>query len=708
MDTLELTRRTLRRSAYVDLGDDKVDQVIGRLVLRRSFLFYFALENFLQEQHFAREALTVIGSAHRASEFLRLPGSADDGVLRVGAPSAFKCGDHGCRLSTLDLHPLHQVPFYRPSRESTIQCCRGVGGPLVPSQRLSQLEANDGDRQHDDSDDHLSTGSTTTSTAPVMCRKSEFERLRLVVFGHRLFPKIFFFLDCYVPTEMHALAIRSLVSRSSVAPGAHGYCDWDPAVLSDMVVFFWDCLQAFTVRLKHFYSSPEICGAKLSRKLKKSILRFSRVLLFHSISFWTVELLSQFGFDPSVLDGFSTMDSALFGASSYARVKSLRLLSLSFRQKSKIPKLLGPDFAALVDHHYRPVIEQLWRLHVDFLAIHEPEADMHLPQPLLGAADSSLCRGESPIDNPLTGLFEALVEFLPLAADRLRCDGTELKKRPRSWPDVGPTTESSTANKSKRRKKKKKKKNEESQPATNQEITLLDGEVTVSGGDVSAGAPSTSRGISSGISNGAEGTDVSPKADCQHTVSTSTSHPPSARRVSHYLSSSGERVLCPGCRDILFGFFSSRVDRGISPSQIGRNLWAGILLRRQSASSPSAHPPTSLSNTVTDAGTVPSDEQSPVRRLFPSGLSAGSQSPQSPQSPTHQSPQFPHSQSATPIDISQQHGRTHFPFSPSVSSDAEDSHHQHPSTTDVASSVKNIGHSQASTEVGSDGEYELH
>jgi hypothetical protein len=225
-------------------------------------------------------------------------------------------------------------------------------------------------------------------------------------------------------------------------------------------------------------------------------------------------------------------------------------------------------------------------------------------------------------------------------------------------------------------------------------ISLLEQASSVAGSDTvsapacTAGGNAGSRGAAESIAGRQHPMNTSPASHHSHPprVSLSTSH----ATIEHHRSASGERVLCAGCRDVLFAFFSARVDSGVSPSQIGRNLWARFRLRRRSSTATALPPSPSADSSEHSV------QPSPVRRLFVPDLSTAAHSP------SQHSPQFPHSETASPMD-SQQQEAARFPFSPSAPSDVEESHQNDRS----AGPAQRLGPASSSPEIGSDGEYEL-
>jgi hypothetical protein len=167
------------------------------------------------------------------------------------------------------------------------------------------------------------------------------------------------------------------------------------------------------------------------------------VLLYHSISYWTVSFLQRYGFNPKALLAFASIDGNVVGGSQYERIKSLRLLSMSLRMKSKVPKILGARFHAMVSEKYRPVINELWSLCKELVAVHDSDEWREMATPLSSAALRCFSVGCSPLSNPFPSIYEAILEFLPLAVDRIRKDVRETRKGyPASWPDSTPPASS--------------------------------------------------------------------------------------------------------------------------------------------------------------------------------------------------------------------------------------------------------------------------
>ena len=590
--------RLFSRTAYIDYLADKTDILYGRLVYRRVFLFRFVLENLRCATTESQQLLVDISSSFPTkvtvgaiARFLQVPG-IDTGSLNVRR-SLSATVKRESRLAKLDIVPLHTVPLFRPSRSSAVAGCQGSTDPPSASQRMSQFDSEDGDNndEEDTSQNHV---------APSV--NFDMEQMRLRAFSTPDLSSSWFFLDCFAPTALHAAHVsRFLLGAMPVpAPEAQPF-RWDSRAMQDMVIFFWDALHSLSSRVKHYYTDPSICGHKLTRKVKKVVYRVSRALLFQCISYWIVEFLQTYGFNPKALMPFSSIEANLFGDSAYEIIKTLRLLSLSFRMKSKVPKLFGSRFHAMVSEKVKPVLDELFNLCTEMVALHDSEEPLQDANPLISTAHNRLSVGVCPISNPFPSIYLAIVEFLPLAVDRVRRDVREIPKGyPVSWPDHTPPS-------SKRKNKDPPSQSEgpdeefaDAESCTNQppnatgmgNTFVLDeaGIADTSSFDDDVGRPET---YSAAPVPPARLMDTHVGQSVEERPHTPTS-PPSASKNKHVTHSTDEctntkRFICGDCKDSLYTFFSDGLEQGFTPGAIGLELWSKLRLRQEKKCHPASH-----------------------------------------------------------------------------------------------------------------------
>jgi hypothetical protein len=489
---------------------------------------------------------------------------------------------------------------------------------------LSQFEADDPD-DTDGPDGNVSAVDPhfENSTHPLPHSINfNMEQLRLRAFAIPTLRVAWMLLDCYAPTSMHAASLLRLLIGSTPSPVVESVpFQWDEPAMQDLVLFFWDSLQCLSAQLKHFYNDSTHCGTKPNRRTKRDVLRVSRILLFHSLPYWIVYFLQTYGFNPQTLGTFASIDSLLVGGSQYERIKTLRLLSLSLRMKSKVPKLLGGRFHAMVSDKFRPVITELFSLCMEMVTAHHE--DHAVPDMVRLASHAKHCfsRGETPLSNPFPMIYEAIVEFLPLAVDRARCDVREIRKGyPRSWPDSTPPPTT---------RKRRKAHADPPRPP-------LDDPGEVSDDDLhSQSATARSNRL---VLDDCEASDSTPsgvvraapaKQRQRHVPSpdcTGTAAPPLCSEVhrrhdacdsrdvgldeahSHHKDSDAsapKQRLCGDCKDLLHQFFVSGLQRGHSPGATGAYLWSILRKQRQNMSQPNS---TASSSSVSSSASI--DESS--------------------------------------------------------------------------------------------------
>jgi hypothetical protein len=606
LDLQTQTARLFSKTSHIDYLADKTDVLYGRLVYRRVYLFRFILENLRCATSDSQQLLLDITSSFpnkvtigAIAGFLQVPG-IDRGSLNVRR-SLSATVQHESRLAKLDIVPLHTVPLLRPSRSSAVAGCKGSTDPPAASQRMSQIASDDGDN-----------GEVNPSQDPVVPSiKFDMEQMRLRAFSTPALSSSWFFLDCYAPTALHAASVLAFLlgARPIPAPEALPF-RWDLGAMQEMVSFFWDALHSISARVKHFYADPSLCGHILTRKLKKVVYRVSRALLFQCISYWIVEFLQSYGFNPAALEPFSSIDANVFGESNYERIKTLRLLSLSLRMKSKVPKLFGSRFHAMVSEKVRPVLEELFRLCREMVSLHDSEDPIPDSAAICSTAHRRLSDGLSPLSNPFPSIYEAIVEFLPLAVDRARGDVREISKGyPVSWPDHTPP--------SIKRKNKGNHSNTEAPykrvavanvsrnfPTTSivmtnscglDEATRADRQSSTSSDESTGGRNHPPPGVSS---RRTESKQFSPSQIPQPRVINNhvgqiikefSHHPPSpasdiSNRPGNHSkveSTHSKNAICGDCKDCLYTFFSDGLNKGFTPGAIGLKLWSVLRLREE-------------------------------------------------------------------------------------------------------------------------------
>jgi hypothetical protein len=358
--------------------------------------------------------------------------------------------------------------------------------------------------------------------------------------------------------------------------------------MQEMVSFFWETLHSMSSRVKHFYADPSLCGHKLARKAKKVVYRLSRALLFQCISYWVVEFLQRYGINPAALEPFSSIDANVIGESHYDRIKTLRLLSLSLRMKSKVPKLFGNRFHAMVSQKVRPVLDQLFRLCTEMVSLHDADDSLQDATPLCSKAHKLLSDGLPPVTNPFPEIYEAIVEFLPLAVDRARKDVRELSKGyPASWPDHTPPPI--------KRKSKEHPSNTEStenvianaevlttsQPASEETANIF---VT----DQAVLANTRSK---RSCDDSCAGSNQPPNGLCARGKDSNQESCPKIRRPSVTSANvQSKRHICGECKDGLYTFFSDSINQGFTLGAIGLKLWT-VLRSREGRKHESASRP---------------------------------------------------------------------------------------------------------------------
>jgi hypothetical protein len=597
----------------VDPLTDKCDYIFGRLVYRRVFMFRFVLENLPSPGREAKQLLQDICSSFpmkvttdAVARFLQVPGY-DKGMLNVRR-SLSASVKHDERLGTLDLLPLHTLPLFRPSRSSIIAGCRGSSDPPTASQRMSQYDADVVNRSasadSDDSDppvidDEISNDEQHHANTPsnAECGASHppspslhfaMETLRLRAFSIPHLRVAWMVLDCYAPTSQHAASVLGLLLGGNRSPVSEAVIfQWDEPAMNDLILFFWDAFQCLSRQVKHFYSDASLCESVPSRKKKKLVLRLSRILLFHSVSYWTVSFLHTYGYNPQSLLAFSSIDAMLLGGSQYERIKTLRLLSLSLRMRSKVPKLLGGRFHAMVSEKFRPVLSELWSLCSEVVGIHDSDEFGQSAElrPLCVTAKGRLALGQAPLSNPFPPIYEAILEFLPLAVDHVRNDVREIRKGyPPSWPASTPPPTT-----------RKRKQATEANPPSR--AGNLDDASEAATGDMSI-APGPNQFIledslednarnSGDLSSTIIGLEqrsahvphnVAPIARCHGTDTAQrdarTALPsPERQRGGASLSGSPPPTMCSHCKDLLYQFLLQGRQKGYSPSSLGSHLW---------------------------------------------------------------------------------------------------------------------------------------
>jgi hypothetical protein len=445
------------------------------------------------------------------------------------------------------------------------------------------------------------------------------EQLRLRAFAIPTLRVAWMLLDCYAPTSMHAASLLRLLIGSTPSPVVESVpFQWDEPAMHDLVIFFWDSLQCLSAQLKHFYNDSTCCGTKPNRRTKRDVLRVSRIVLFHSLPYWIVSFLYTYGFNPQTLGTFASIDSLLVGGSQYERIKTLRLLSLSLRMKSKVPKLLGGRFHAMVSDKFRPVITELFSLCMEMVTAHHE--DHAVPQMVRLASHATHCfsRGETPLSNPFPGIYEAIVEFLPLAVDRVRCDVPEIRKGyPRSWPDSTPPPTT--------RKRRKADVDHPPRPPSDDPGEVSDHDLH------SHSATARSNHL---VLDECEACDLTPSGvvraaparQRQRNVAspdcTGTAAAPLSSEVHRRLDACESRHkdddasvpkqhLCFGCKALLRQFFVSGLQKGHSPGATGAYLWSILCKKQQqNMSQPDSTVSSSSVSSSSDSGVADSDDES--------------------------------------------------------------------------------------------------
>ena len=631
MDLQPFLEGLFLKSFNVDYLCYKADAIFGRIVYRRVFLFRFLLDNFRSPNSECRQLLLDICAffpskctASAIGRLLTVPGP-DKGILcfRSSLSSSVK---HDDRLRTLDFHPLHCVPLFRPSRTSTIAGCRGPAEPPIASQRMSQFEATEPeDAEAPHADDSAVDPNFENLDRPLPNSINfSMEQLRLRAFAIPTLRVAWMLLDCYAPTSMHAASLLRLLVGGTPSPVVELFpFQWDEPALHDLVIFFWDSLQCLSAQLKHYYNDSTRCGTKPNRRTKRDVLRVSRIVLFHSLPYWIISFLQTYGFNPQTLGTFSSIDSLLVGGLQYERIKTLRLLSLSLRMKSKVPKLLGGRFHAMVSDKFRPVISDLFSLCMEMVTAHDEDHAPPRMVPLSMHARGCFSSGETPLSNPFPWIYEAIVEFLPLAVDRARCDVREIRKGyPGSWPDSTPPPTT--------RKRRIADVDRPPGPPPDDPGEVSDNDLHSQSATV---PPRSNRFVldeCEASSSDSSPSVVVPCAPARHRQRTVSSpgftgaaspppcnglHPrrdgceshdvgldgPHSHHVDDYASVPKQRIghaedptfvpkqhICGVCKDLLYQFFLSGLQKGHSPGATGAYLWSILCKRHQNMSQPAS------------------------------------------------------------------------------------------------------------------------
>lgn len=596
--------RLFFRSAYVDPLGDKTDIVYGRLVYRRVFLFRFVLQNIRCANRASQQLLGEISASFPAKDtigaiarFLQVPG-VDKGTLNVRRSLGDTINKEH-RLDKIEILPLHTVPLLRPSRRCTIDSCRGSAESPEASQRMSQFDGgNDGEMKGDDDNDVdvISGEENGLHGRPATSINFSMEQLRLRAFSTPDLSMAWFFLDCYAPTAVHAASALGFVMGGQPSPVQEAApFRWDKSALQELVTFFWEALQSLSSQVKHFYSDPTQCGSKPNRKRKKLFYRLSRVMLFHSISYWTIAFLQSYGFNPKALMAFSNIEVNVAGESQYERIKTLRLLSLSLRMRSKVPKLFGDRFHAMVSEKFLPVLKEMWALCTEMVTMHDSEDYQQMATPLTSNVQRSLLVGLAPIFNPFPSIYEAIIEFLPLAVDRVRKDVREMRKGyPASWPECTPpssrkkkkgTVQSNTQNLETGREEEEVESDDPSAMGKSKNIMVLE-ELEAAGNSSDESCVERcghSVGINShGVGNTANGGERNNGDDTESAEEKShTSGENDDANESDQESTRTKGGMCSDCKDCLYTFYCEGMKKGYTADSIGIRLWEILRHREQ-------------------------------------------------------------------------------------------------------------------------------
>jgi len=450
-DTIRLCRRVMpmwreldrgnqlmsitRRLALIDPVEIKYNRIIGGLVCRRSGILHFLLRAVQSDKFDSRNVLTeVIGAAKRVRvddclrQMLVVPGSngLEFGVIRSSS------GSNKEECDKRELLPIHTIPFSRPSSRSTVASCRDNTKELQLSQRLSQTRNEDMEEDEDgEEDENGGTGGEAGQERAAERAAECMERNRLVVFSDTGLTSIFFFLDCFVPTEMHARRMERMLKSEKVERSM-----WTVGNTQELVTFFWDAMRFLSASMKHHYSDPKLCGERVSRRKKQHLWKITRVILFHSVSIWMAELMEEYGQFPVALEGYRPVIQSIVGSDADGRIVSLAVLSVAFRSRSKMPKQLGLGYAAMVQQKIRPLMEDLWSLAVDIIETHNVEREIDWRGESAAAMEARFREGTAPLESPFGRIWESTLEYLPRLVDRQRGDQREMKKgMPASFPN---------------------------------------------------------------------------------------------------------------------------------------------------------------------------------------------------------------------------------------------------------------------------------
>ena len=392
---------------------EKVKRYVALLKRRRPQVFTIILQQLYvvgkstKASADADEILSQISALHRK-------GSVIDRVTLFLQPPGVVSSKVG--QSTIELKPMHDIAFYRPSADSIVLNTMGPDdGVLTISQRWSQ--ENEEDIDHSDSE-----------------KRQAMEKLRLSIFSDVSLTSIWYFMDCFAQTPSQARSVHAVVislNATAFENRLNGRDEtlFDSGVMLDCVHFFWESYRFLGSMLKKhlagIVSSPR-------RKQKTIIMSLSRMLLFASLPDWIMSFLSNYGLSSTALRGLTSVQHRLLGNSTlYQKSPTLRLLSVCFRPKSKVPKVFCADF-------YSQVQDILTHLCSDILSLvhsvelrHADHDEAPLSVEVIEAcadAGDSFSSGHGFRSSVFPQLFECVLRELPHVVDGFRKDIKNLRK----------------------------------------------------------------------------------------------------------------------------------------------------------------------------------------------------------------------------------------------------------------------------------------
>lgn len=449
-----------------------------------------------------------------------------------------------------ELSGMHKIAFFRASRESTVAMGSHDGEPEL-TQRYSQTM---------ESEEEEEEGDSPTKTDSDF--RSGQERARLKIFSDLAFANMFFFLDCYAPTEGHAARAMQMMESRNVKRGS-----WSPTTTGEFVEFFWEAFGFLTSKMKRYYSDENQCGVSLKRQMKRQIRRLTNVLFFLSIPSWTAELVEASGTEPEVLESYRPVITGITG--NRGDGSPLRLLSVAFRPRSKVPKQLGAEYYVMVEAKISVVVREAFDLAMKLKEVHEvPEEQLdHALREEAEEMSQRLRDGGTVLSAPFLPIWEATLEYLPRLADSVRGDVTELRK---DLPDSFPRE---LIEEEKRRVRERKRKRETEKMKKKQGDSIEEEEAVEEMRQLAA-----ARARPDDIKDDSQGEETESRGG---ETAQGREENDDGREFLEQTSQDGKENwmanMCHTCVDAIRWHFEDMIAKGASTEQIGKRLWKDYL-----------------------------------------------------------------------------------------------------------------------------------